>query len=295
MITSILGQVTGQLDKRFLLNAFFPTLAFLLACAAVVTTGTGGVAAAIASWSSASTVVQALIVIASVAATLVGANLVANGTLWIIRLFEGWAPPVSWLGRWGASHQLRRARSASLDELHARFPVHKPPEQLTWRDMAPTRLGNVLRSAETYPLGRYGADAVRVWPRLYGLLPTDLRAALDESRMSMEFLLVVAFLASVFTVPATVYLIAAAASLPWTLAALGAGSLVASAAYAAALAPAAVYGDQIRTAFDLYRRSLLIALGVPPPASIHEERQAWDEVIRFLAHDEQARWQYVYP
>ena len=37
MITSVLGQVTGQLNQRFLLNAFFPTLVFSLLVAAVVT------------------------------------------------------------------------------------------------------------------------------------------------------------------------------------------------------------------------------------------------------------------
>jgi hypothetical protein len=172
--------------------------------------------------------------------------------------------------------------------------VSKPKAQLQTIDMAPTSLGNVLKSAETYPMRRYGAPAVRVWPRLYTLLPDELRTGLDDARSSMEFLLVIAFYASVFTVPATVYLMCFEANLVWILAALLGGSLVAAVGYRGAHAPAEIYGDQVRAAFDLHRRKLLVALGGPLPATVQEERRTWDELIRFLDRSEEPRWRYVY-
>jgi len=295
VIPSVLGQVTGLLDKRFLLNAFFPTLLFSLIVALVVTAGTGGVADAVKHWEEeAAAAVRVLVVVGWVAGTLVVANLVANGTLWIIRLFEGYAQPASWLSRWGQSYQLWRAGRVSDDDIEARFPVHKPRDELKWCDMAPTSLGNVLLSAETYPRRRYGVPAVRVWPRLYGILPAEARTALEDARSSMEFLLVVAFFATLFTVPATVYLTWVEADIGWTLAALVGGSLVAVVAYRGAHAPAEIYGDHVRAAFDVHRRKLMADLGVPLPATVQEERRRWDEVIRFLDRSEPPHWRYVY-
>jgi hypothetical protein len=294
LISSVLGQVTGQLDRRFLLNAFFPTLLFSLVIGLVVTAGTGGVGSAVEHWNAATSAVQALIVIGWLAGMLVVANLIANGTLWIIQLFEGYVPPAKWLARWGRAYQLKRAKRAT-EEFIFRFPQTKPKDQLEWRDMAPTSLGNVLLSAETYPRRRYGVPVVRMWPRLYTILPSELRTALDDARSSMEFLLVVAFFGTLFTAPATIYLICIQAQLAWTLAALLGGTLVAIVAYRGAHAPAEIYGDHVRAAFDLHRRKLLIAAGMPLPATVQEERRTWDELIRFLDNDEPARWRYVYP
>lgn len=294
MISGILGQVTGQLDKRFLLNAFFPTLLFSLLVGLVVTAGTGGAAGAVDHWNKATTAVHVLIIIGWVAAVLVVANLVANGTQWIIRLFEGYAKPASWLGRWGRSYQVRRARRAKADVVDLRFPVNKRPRDLEWSDMAPTSLGNVLKSAETYPARRYGVPAVRIWPRFYPILPAELRMALDDARSSMEFLLVVAFLAMVFTVPATIYLICVQAPVAWTLTALLGGSAVGMVAYAGAHAPAEIYGDHVRAAYDLHRRDLLVAVGMPLPATVQEERRTWQELTQFLDGKASARWRYVY-
>src|SRR5437764_592937 len=156
MITSILGQITGQLDRRFILNAFFPTVLFSLLLTFVIAAQTAGIDATVSSWEDRPVPVRVLIVVAWGAGVLVGANLVANGTLWIIQLFEGYVGALRWFSGWGRRHQLDKAKSAEDDDLQARYPVHKPACKLTWEDVAPTSLGNVLKSAETYPAGRYG-------------------------------------------------------------------------------------------------------------------------------------------
>jgi hypothetical protein len=293
VITGILGQVTGQLERRFLLNAFFPTMLFSLLAALVFTAETGGAADAVRRWEEETTAVRVLIVVGWVAAVLVAANLVANWTLWIIQLFEGYVGPLRWFSRWGRKYQLGRATSASDDRRQTRYPVHKPAGALAWNDVAPTTLGNVLKSAETYSEGRYGVQAVRVWPRLYHLLPEELRTSLADARASMEFLLVVAFFGSIFAPVATLYLVYAEASLEWTLISLLGGSVVAFAAYRGAHAPAEIYGDHVRAAFDLHRLELLKAVGAPLPATNDEERRTWPDVIRFLDLGEPPQWRYV--
>jgi hypothetical protein len=291
MITSVLGQITGQLNQRFLLNAFFPTLLLSLLIGMVISTETGGVTAALEDWEERTTAIRLLIVIGWVAGVLVAANLVANGTLWIIQLFEGYVGPLRPFSRWGRRYQLHRATSASGYTRQTRFPVY--PATLGWKDVAPTSLGNVLKSSETYAEGRYGVQAVRVWPRLYPLLPEELRTMLTEARASMEFMLVVAFFASIFTPTATVFLVYAEASIHWSLIALFGGAFVAVVAYRGAHAPAEIYGDHVRSAFDLHRFKLLKQCGAPLPSTNAEERRTWTSLVNYLDAGKAPQWRYV--
>jgi hypothetical protein len=291
MIQAVLAQVTGQLENRFLLNAFFPTLVASLLAAAVVSTGYGGVDAVIDSWEEQSAAVQALSAIAWIAAVLVVANVVASSILFIIGVFEGYHLPApireagqaQWFHKWG--------QVTDADVKQRRYPVH--PARLTWKDLAPTRLGNVLRSAETYPEARYGVQATRTWPRLYLLLPEEVRTALAEARASMEFMLVIAFYATCLAPTSAIYLLVVQADLGWTFAALLGGTAVAFAAYFGALTPAAVYGNQVRAAYDNHRFKLLEALHAPLPASVDEERLVWAHVTRYLELGEAHPGRYV--
>jgi hypothetical protein len=223
-------------------------------------------------------------VISWAAAVLVAANLLANASISIVRLFEGVTLPSS-VGRHGRSHWYKKATDAMDGGDPARdlkYPLPSPGVELAYEDLAPTRLGNILRSAESYPQARYGASALRVWPRLYHLLPSDLRTSFEEALRAMEFLLVVSFLSGLFCVPATVYLTCAEAPTVWVLTVFVGSALVAYVAYLGALAPAGLYADSIRAAFDVHRMKLLEALLVPRPATAAEERRTWGHVISLL-------------
>lgn len=304
MIATILGQVTGQLEKRFILNSFFPALVFALAFGATVAAGFSGPLPAIEAWEGDSTGEKVLIVVAAVAGVFLFANLLSNGMQWVIKLFEGYKLP-GWLAKPGRRRQLKHAKEL-VDKAHAgeagseraadgfqlTFPIH--PTTLTPNDVLPTRLGNLIRSAESYPRQRYGVDSVRFWPRLSPLLPESILAAMTAARTSMEFLLAVSLLSGIYAPIGSIYLIVQNADLSLILIVLVLGSVISIATYFAALAPAAVYGEQIRTAFDLHRHDLLKQLGMPLPASVVEERRLWRELVRFLDRGEsEERLRYV--
>jgi hypothetical protein len=129
-------------------------------------------------------------------------------------------------------------------------------------DILPTRLGNVLRSAESYPSERYGADAVLTWPRLFPLLPDKLTASLTAARAEIEFQLTISAQAAFFAVAAGAWLAVTGGPVRLFLACYWGGAAVAWATYRGALAPARLYGEQVRVAFDLYRGELLTCLGL---------------------------------
>lgn len=293
MFSTVLDQVTGQLEKRFLLNAFFPTLLFSMLIALVAVSCGPGLDEAIEWWGDQAGVVQVMLAIGAVAAVFVAANVVAGSMLWIIRLFEGYAFPASLVAGMGRRYKFDRWNQRSPEEkkaTRARFPEHPTNES----DVAPTRLGNILLSAEKYPQERYHVDSKRTWPRLYTLLPAELRAALEESRSSMELLLVVAFWAALFSPIGGVCLLFFGSSPYWGLAAVLGGAAVSGIAYAAALAPAAIYGSLIRTAYDLHRHTLIESLRLPRPATSGEERLVWPTVLAFLDGDDpEHSWRYV--
>jgi hypothetical protein len=294
VVTGILSQVTGQLERRFVLNALFPTLVFSLALILAVAAVTDGVDGAITSWNAADTVVKTLLVIGWVALIFLVANVVANGVLWIIRLFEGYVAPASWFAGLARQRQLQLASdllTTKPDEFQRRFPPY--PRKLEAGDVAPTTLGNLLLSAEAYSMDRYGVDSVRMWPRLYHVIPEALRTSMADARASMEFLLVVALFAGLYAAIGSMTIAVGAGPVPWFVGSLGGGLVIAVAAYYAALAPAAIYGDHIRAAYDLHRLELLEELRLPQPATLAEERRLWKTAVSLLDGGREHALRYV--
>jgi len=153
-------------------------------------------------------------------------------------------------------------RYAQLDMLRYTFPQGF---------VLPTRLGNLLRAAEEYTEHRYGLNAVLVWPRYQRLL-----AAVRAWAWGLTFLLV--------WMPLTAWLAwRSGGGWAWLApaAALGTGWLWMRLAYRLAVARAAVFGELVRAAFDLYRLGLYDALGWPRP-SPEEEKEAGKRLTAFL-------------
>ncbi len=143
----------------------------------------------------------------------------------------------------------------------------------------PTRLGNLLRSAEQHPL-RYGLDPVVVFPRLYFLLPNTIQSELDDARSHLDACVRSIFLAIVFTIvwglmatifPSSVTIVAA------VIGALGVWN-----SQNITLRAASIYGELLRTVFDLYRFDLYEALHLPVPENSNTEAEAGKNLTAFL-------------
>jgi len=154
---------------------------------------------------------------------------------------------------------------ARIDQRLRRSP--EDPDRLM-----PTRVGNILRAAESHPKDKYGLDGVAVWAHLWLVLPdigrqeiTAARAALDgATRIFIWGLLFLPFTAwSWLAAPAG--LACAAAALWWRVP-----------------AAAVVYADLVEAAFDLYRPALYRQLRWPLPTGPQQERIEGRRLTEYL-------------
>jgi hypothetical protein len=139
-------------------------------------------------------------------------------------------------------------------------------------DYMPTRLGNILRAAETRPGDKYGLDAVVVWPRLWLLLPEAARQELLGARAGVDSAVAGAIWGVLFCVFAA-----------WTPLAVLAG-LVVAAASVGLWAPdrAEVFGDLVEASYDLYRVDLFRQLRWPLPTDPQQERLEGKKLTEYL-------------
>ena len=136
----------------------------------------------------------------------------------------------------------------------------------------PTRLGNVLRSCETYPQERYGLDAVVVWPALWLLLPEATRDALGASQRSLDQ-----------SVAVLVALIATLVWLPWSWLVLIPALLGPPVVYLVfVIARAQAFAQLVKATFDIHRLALYTSLRFPPPADPDAELKAGAAVTDYL-------------
>jgi hypothetical protein len=228
-----------------------------------------------------------------VVAVGVSALLLQPLQLGLVRLLEGYWP--AWAGPFTARGRRRqRARFDALAAVSAPRPEPPGPEELIAMGAAdaqlrrsfpadpaallPTRLGNVLRAAESRAGEPYGLDAVVAWPRLYPLLSDSVRAVVDDQRDGLDL---AARFCAVFAAAAAVsagLLLTAG----WWLLVPAACLALAWLSYRGAVAAAVAYGEGIRAAIDLHRFDLLTALRLPLPATLEQERAINEQLSLFL-------------
>jgi hypothetical protein len=155
-----------------------------------------------------------------------------------------------------------RAEYARLDAFRLRLPFN------TGR-MMPTLLGNLLRAAEEHAWVRYGLEAGVCWPRLWFLLPRDVREEIAAARSRLN--------------EATRWFGWGLLFVVWTVWAWWAapvGLLIAGLAWQGMTRAALVYGDLVRAAFDLYHPLLFEHLGWPKPKGPEDGRRLTEYLAR---------------
>lgn len=296
---ALFGQVTGFLEKPFIVTYFLPSLVFWGLLIVVWFAGQGNVSAAASLWENVQGIASIVRLVGFFGWLVLFANLLASQSTTIFRLYEGYwnFPGAGLLRRLGQRwHQGRLTRiAASLasepkryQEIYFGYPL---PTQLD--EVMPTRLGNIMKNAELYPLDRYAIDAALIWPRLYNLFPTEFSAAVVELRMGLDFMLVISILSVAFAFVSGLYLLIVSASSSLFLLCFVGGMVVGYVAYRAALSSAVLYAQQIKAAFDIYRDALLKQMRVPLPKNLTEERTTWAALCLLLYRNiPPDPWQY---
>jgi len=155
----------------------------------------------------------------------------------------------------------------------------------------PTRLGNVMRAYERYPDVVYEIEAIAVWSRLFMIIPEKARERIRESEGVFNFSISMLFTSAVTLITSGAMIISSlysgglsglVAHTTWWLLilVLAAGAFFAWFSWWRLPDAARERGEQIKSAFDLYRGELADALGFELPATEAEERRMWRLVSR---------------
>lgn len=297
MLGTLFDKVTGLFDKRFTLAFLLPAFAF--------TAGVGGLAATMIGWHQTLTwwahlgaASQVSLGVAAAAGIVVLAIIIGTQVVAMTRLLEGywrWPWADKTLGKLGRSRERkRRKKLAELIEQgqdpsglvylrgYLAFPAPLG-ENLDKEPVLPTRLGNALRAAEAYPGDpeRWGLDAVFWWPRLYLIMPDTARSQVDDARATLDQLAVLCVLSGSFCV-VSLGLTCAGLNPAVGLGCAGGALLLSRGSYLSAVTAATVFGDLVRSCFDLFRGDLLGKLGWPMPPTLPEEREVWKTLSQQL-------------
>ncbi|MDZ8263544.1 hypothetical protein [Nostoc sp. ChiQUE01b] len=143
------------------------------------------------------------------------------------------------------------------------------PSQLN--RLMPTKLGNILRAAESRPYDKYGLDAVICWSRLWLVLPDGVKKELQEARSNLNT-------AGRFWFWSLLFI----AWTVWAWWAVPVGLLGAIFAYYWAVDAASVYCSLLESAFDLYRLELYKSLRWPIPINPKQEQELGKQLTNYL-------------
>lgn len=239
---------------------------------------------------------QITLSIASLLLVLISAIIVNRCEFTVLRILEGyWISPFKRLqGLYSQSKQKRRDKlknkiqplraliyentrplTPEENEEYIRFDLilhYFPVNQVM-----PTKLGNILRAAEERSQVYYGLDAFVCFPRLWLLLPDNVKMELTEARNTLN-------------TGASLWLWSLLFIL-WGFIAWWAiliGILCAYLSYQWMLNSAIIYGDLLESTFDLYRFELYKALHFPLPTSPQDEQEKGRQLTNYL-------WKSIFP
>jgi hypothetical protein len=286
-------------DKAFVLGYALPALIFLSIAVALF-----GCPATLCDTTQPNANPFADLTYAAIGVYLLGVVLlVINYGLY--RLFEGYLPPMAWLGFAKRFHQRRlEQRTAEIDELGNDPRV----AALTWQlretypesadEVLPTAFGNAIRAFELYPAAMYGADSISVWPRLLAVVSKDFQTLINDAKALVDLCVNLCALSLAYVVFAAgaALLEVAGVVLPfgaphiggsWTVVALVALA-AAAASYRFALACVSDWGDTVKSAFDCYLPTLAHQLEYAMPAEPAGRRKIWEALSRQFLYNEPA-------
>ncbi|MFN3763291.1 MAG: hypothetical protein ACK4WK_08845 [Anaerolineae bacterium] len=290
MLTSFFESLGEDLSKKWLERLFGPAFLFW-AGGLLLWLASQNLSARWDELTALPPVTQAALLIAALLLLAASDRLGEALSFSVLRFLEGyWGWPLRWLAAWRVhqrqkDEQRARQRQSSLllkqDEGTLTAAERRELARLEARrrytprdldNLAPTRLGDILRTAETRPRQRYGLDPLLLWPHLWLLLPESIRAELGSARARLDRLAQAWLWGLLFALWSFVWPWARVIALAWM-----------GLAYALLLQAAAVFCDLVLAAFDTQRWRLYEALRWPLPAQSGEAEIASGQALtRFL-------------
>ena len=238
-----------------------------------------------------SPVLQVIVVVGAFLGVTLSAFVVQQFAQTTIRVFAGywprWFPLRLWCIRYQKSrYQHLRQRLRVLASRDHDSLTLEEREELSFVDwhlihmplsqdlLMPTRLGNIFQAAGLRPETKYGLDFVICWPRLWLLLPEEVKKELTEARASLNTAACIetwAFLSLLWGI------------VLWTWWAVPLALIILCYVYYRwMLNAAAIYGDLLDATFDLHRMDLYKSLRWPLPTTPDAERQSGKQLTQYL-------------
>ncbi len=157
--------------------------------------------------------------------------------------------------------------------------------------VAPTALGNIAESINSYALTRYSINLEAFWSRLQKVIQGDDKfyATLLDAKTQLDFLIALFWMTAAFTATWFFILLFAGASVLAFLVVALAGPLLCVLFYKLALQNYLAFADTLRTSVDIYRLDLLKALHVQLPDDMSSECQTWEDLNRIIGYGQRKK------
>lgn len=182
-----------------------------------------------------------------------------------------------------------RARHARLqNELNSNYGA---------QEVAPTRMGNVANTIQSYAIRRYHCNLEVVWSNLQRIVQKDdkAQAALQEAKTQLDFLIACCWLTLAWTaVWAFVLGIVEPSRAAFISVALG-GPVIAYLWYRAAVEQYRSFADVAMTSLDSFRFDLLRDMKLRVPADVEDEHRVWENIDRLVTYGEDQNFRYEFP
>ncbi len=217
----------------------------------------------------------------------------------LYRILEGYLWPRK-MQSWGRRRQADRKRALELlleqsegslnkalvFEKLDRFPI--ATDQL-----APTALGNAMRSFETFGVDRYRLDSQSFWVELTNVVPADLRADLGRARAAVDFFVALVFIASGFAICCGLLTVSIRTFEPRAVIGAATSLALVPIFYRAGVSSTTYWHSAVRAMVNIGRKGLAEHLGLQLPATLEQERQMWEAVAALNFYPFDPEWSNV--
>jgi hypothetical protein len=162
---------------------------------------------------------------------------------------------------------------------------------------APTRMGNIANTVQSYAERRYKLNFEVFWARMQRAIQRDkdFSPVLQQSKMQLDFLISCCVLTAIWSALwMTISLSLSAGRLAFVLSSVVAPAIAYS-WYRAGVAQYQTFADVLRTSIDLFRFNLLTDLHIALPDDLPEEQALWDTLHRIHSYYEPQPLHYQHP